>query len=165
MHIFRINEMYSDHPENLGEFREYLMKNGYEIEERETNHEYRGSKKGIMICVKDKKRPNYTICFDFTSDKPNAYEFLYFVEKDGEKDNFFYIGSTMDIEYVKDLNLLLDVKGTYKKYFVDYRKKVLKKAEAAYKRDVRKNGRFASDYDLEIAREKLKLAEQKYNSI
>lgn len=165
MHILRINEMYSGKPENLEEFREYLAQNGYEIEERETNHEYKGSKHGIMLCVRDKKRTNYTICFDFTSDNPNAQEFLYFVKKEGDKDDFYFMGSTIEIQNVKYLDVLLDVKSMYKKYVVDWREKELKKAENAYKKDVRKNGRFASTYNLETARKKLKFVEQKYNNI
>ena len=43
--------------------------------------------------------------------------------------------------------------------------KKTKKAENAYKKDVRKNGRFASTYNLETARKKLEFVEYKYNNI
>lgn len=97
-----------------------------------------------------------SICFDFTSNNPNAQEFLYFVKKEGDKDCFYFMGSTIEIQNVKYLDVLLDVKSMYKRYVVDWKKRT-KKAENAYKKDIRKNERLASTYNLETARKNLNL--------
>lgn len=148
--------------ENVEDFKYWLMYYKYEFEEQESCHR----EGGINLAIKDKKRPNYTIHFDFVGTSPKAYEFLYFIDKDGLEDNFYWDSSTHEIDSIREIpKYWLDVKESYKHRVVEWRKKQLRKAELEYKKEYKKDWRYASDYKVKEQRAKLEKVMDKYNSI
>jgi len=146
--------------ENIEDFKYWLAYYKYEFEVQETGW---GDGDGQKIAVKDKKRPQYTIYFDFVGTRPTAYEFIYYIEKQGMTDRWFDTDSTREIDRI-DINDYVDVKKRYK-YVVERRKKDVAKAKRTYQKKMKEDGRYASRYELDEAEARLERVMKKYNSI
>ena len=150
----------NEKPENIEELKYWLSYYKYEFEVQETGW---GDGDGQKIAVKDKKRPQYTIYFDFVGKHPKAYEFIYYIEKQGMTDRWFDTESTREIDRI-DINDYVDVKKRYK-YVVDRRKKDVAKAKRAYQKKLKDDWRYTSRYELDEAEARLERVTKKYNSI
>lgn len=153
----------NDNPQNIEEFKYWLSYYKYEYEMRKTNF---GDNDGVMVAVKDKKRPQYTICFDFVGKSPKAYEFIYFIEKVGMVDSFYWDSCSHEIGRIKNISTWwLDVKESYKINVVEWRKKQLAKAKREYQKELKKDWKYASHYKVDMEEAKLEKVMDKYNSI
>jgi len=158
----------SNNPKNIKEFKCWLSYYEYEYEAFEIN-----TVDGIVqkIEVKDRNHPQYTINFGFIGESPDAYEFDYYIVKEGQTDIWYDPTRTYELNKIQDIaNCWLDTKGSYKRV-VDLRNNELNKARNTYRNEKAK-GVNADKFKIElyislmnIEKERLERAMKKYNSI